>query len=64
MRSHKLGARQTLHVEHLLREMRRHIRSTGRAPRLDANDPALQFAWIKLSRQLEHNAKISARGVV
>lgn len=57
MRTRKMGKSQEIRVQHVLREIRRHIREQGRAPRIDVDDPQLQHAWIKLTRELEHNAK-------
>jgi hypothetical protein len=56
LKRHAIGPKQKHDVEHVMRELCRHIREKGRAPRIDADDPMLQHAWIKLVRQMERNA--------
>lgn len=47
----------------LLREMRRHIHTHGKMPRLDSPDAELQQAWIGIGRVLEQNARVGRQRI-
>lgn len=61
MRTTKIGKRESLLVQVLLREMRRTIRELGQLPRIEWQDARLQRAWSSLAVHLARNAKCSSK---
>jgi hypothetical protein len=61
MRTTKVGSREVLPVQVLLREMRRTLREHGSMPRIEWPDARLNRAWESLVSHLARNAKISVR---